>query len=121
MYQNTYNIVHLKKVANLLQFFWILLILNVGHIQLLIDLPGFGIVSESLKWFLNYHKNRKQYVLINYRINNKFCIGCNVPPGNKLGSVFYLLCTITVYVTWKLIALLLHIQTIIFLLFSDNT
>lgn len=55
MYQNTY-IVHLKRVANLLQFFWNLLILNVGHIQILTDLPGFGIVSESLKWFLSITK-----------------------------------------------------------------
>lgn len=44
---------------------------TVDRKQLLIALPGFGIVNESLKWFTSYLKSRVQYVSLNDRTNNE--------------------------------------------------
>lgn len=64
---------------------------TVDHRQLLIALPGFGIVNESLKWFTSYLKSRVQYVALNDYMSDETYINCGVPQGSVLGPVLFIM------------------------------
>ena len=63
----------------------------VDHGLLILKLKSLGVQGSSLKWFENYLKDRKQFVMINGKFSESFkIINVGVPQGSILGPLLFL-------------------------------
>ena len=63
---------------------------TVNHNILLNKLNLYGIKNNSLKWFLSYLSDRKQYVQTSIFKTTNLNVVCGIPQGSILGPLFYM-------------------------------
>ena len=63
---------------------------TVDHNILFDKLNSYNIKSNSLKWFLNYLSNRKQFVQAGAIKTSSLNIICGVPQGSILGPLLFI-------------------------------
>ena len=64
---------------------------TINHSILLKKLEYYGIRGLALQWFMNYLKDRQQFVCYNDCISSNKLISCGVPQGSVLGPTLFLI------------------------------
>ena len=64
---------------------------RVCHAGLIHKIKAAGISGNLLKWFVSYHENRKQRVVLSGAQSNWNFIQAGVPQGSILGPLLFLL------------------------------
>ena len=64
---------------------------RVWHAGLIHKIKAAGISGNLLKWFVSYHENRKQRVVLSGAQSNWNFIQAGVPQGSMLGPLLFLL------------------------------
>ena len=81
---------------------------TVSHSILLDKLSHYSLSDNTLKWFKNYLKDRKQYVFIDGINSSSRIISYGVPQGSIFGPILFLIYMNDVQFVTKTIYLLLY-------------
>ena len=79
---------------------------------LLKKLSSYGIVGTELRWFVNYFKNRQQYVVCKGEVSSKLPVMYGTAQGSVLGPLLFLIYINDVIYSTR------HVK---YLLFADDT